>query len=126
MNKKRLLRVAKLIEDNPDTYDQSEWCGTQCCVAGHAVWEYCTNAERALINTAIIQTEDTYWKPAFPFEKGTKAYAQEILDLTESEADDLFLNGSWTGITAKSAAKAIRKMCKNGKVTTLAAAGACR
>jgi hypothetical protein len=37
MNIDLMLKVADYIEANPDEYDQRNWCGTECCIAGHAV-----------------------------------------------------------------------------------------
>lgn len=31
-----MLATADHIEKNPDKYDQTSWCGTACCIAGHA------------------------------------------------------------------------------------------
>ena len=31
-----LLAAAKFAVDNPEKYDQVSWCGTACCVLGHA------------------------------------------------------------------------------------------
>lgn len=31
-----ILQAAKHAVDHPEEYDQSRWCGTACCVAGHA------------------------------------------------------------------------------------------
>lgn len=33
--KRRLLRVAAKIIKHPELYNQENWCGTACCIAGH-------------------------------------------------------------------------------------------
>ncbi len=33
--RERLTEVKRRITANPDSYDQAEWCGTACCIAGH-------------------------------------------------------------------------------------------
>lgn len=38
-NRELLLKIADKIERQPETYNQGEWCGTACCVAGHALLE---------------------------------------------------------------------------------------
>lgn len=45
MNKEQILKsrqilndVADKIEANPKRYDQHNWCGTNCCIAGHIVF----------------------------------------------------------------------------------------
>jgi hypothetical protein len=37
MNKPLLRKVAKRIKDNPELYNQDCYCGSVCCIAGHAV-----------------------------------------------------------------------------------------
>lgn len=37
MNVELLLKVKEAILADPKTYDQENWCGTACCIAGHAV-----------------------------------------------------------------------------------------
>jgi hypothetical protein len=45
MNVEMMLKVADYIEQHPEQYNQSEWCGTECCIAGHALaLHYCRNA----------------------------------------------------------------------------------
>ena len=36
INEEILLAAAKFAVDNPEKYDQKEWCGTACCILGHA------------------------------------------------------------------------------------------
>ena len=36
ITEKILLAAAKFAVDNPEKYDQVSWCGTACCVLGHA------------------------------------------------------------------------------------------
>lgn len=37
MNIQRFRQVLAYIEAHPEEWDQREWCGTQCCIAGHAM-----------------------------------------------------------------------------------------
>jgi len=32
-----LLRVNRSILAHPESYNQGQWCGTACCIGGHAV-----------------------------------------------------------------------------------------
>lgn len=36
-SRKILKEVADKIEKHPKSYDQTNWCGTACCIAGHIV-----------------------------------------------------------------------------------------
>ena len=36
MNAKNFRTVLEHIKAHPETYDQNRWCGTVCCLAGHA------------------------------------------------------------------------------------------
>lgn len=37
MNYKLMEEVAEYIEEHPERYNQGEWCGTACCVAGTTI-----------------------------------------------------------------------------------------
>lgn len=37
-SRKILKNVADIIESEPKKYDQDNWCGTSCCIAGHIVF----------------------------------------------------------------------------------------
>lgn len=36
MNYENYCRVLERIEADPEQHDQDRWCGTKCCLAGHA------------------------------------------------------------------------------------------
>ena len=36
MNVENLRTLAHELRADPDTFDQRSWCGTACCIAGHA------------------------------------------------------------------------------------------
>jgi hypothetical protein len=74
MNKPLLRKVAKRIKEHPETYNQHEWCGTQCCIAGNAVWVHDGNLSN-------LRTSSTR--------------AKKVLKISYEQAENLFYSGNW-------------------------------
>jgi hypothetical protein len=118
MNKPLLRKIASYIETHPRQYNQGEWCGTACCVAGHALVlsgfvtrEVIGSGGRAKIR---IDDEDC----------NVPILARAVLDLTPGVASELF-GGYWMcyledlptqKAKAAAAAKVIRSLVRTGKV----------
>lgn len=86
MNKKLMLEVAKRIEEDPTSYDQSSFCGTAFCVAGHAMMA-------AGYMQSGSKTGDGDFVKDGHFEWADEK-ATELLCLTQDESDELF-DESW-------------------------------
>lgn len=63
--------MAKRILANPEKYEQAEWCGTACCIAGHAC--QIDNAEESA------------------HEGPVRLRAKDLLDLSREQFDALCL-----------------------------------
>ena len=114
----RIRRIAAIIRDNPETYSQAHYCGTACCIAGHAVWEFGTDAEREAMQMAI----ESVWACGHYISGQTiHERAQELLGLPEAQANTLF-SGAWTPrsdrgiVRAADAAGALMKLARTGVV----------
>jgi hypothetical protein len=46
MNMQRFRQVLAYIEAHPEEWNQREWCGSECCFAGHAACFAGVNAKR--------------------------------------------------------------------------------
>jgi len=84
MNVKLLKKVRDYIAKHPEKYDQSTWCGTACCIAGHAValGRAATRKEvdHRLIGSVSLSID-----------------AQQLLQLEPSQAHRLF-HSSWENV----------------------------
>lgn len=84
---KRLLRrVRNAILKNPETYNQKNWCGTDCCIAGHIVMLGIKDGdidEVDHINGDVYKNGKTIGN--------TREYARKKLGLTPTLANKLFL-----------------------------------
>lgn len=115
MNHERMLKVADVIEENPDHFDMKffmktgpDWtdrmgesstrelvsadiynCGTTACIAGWACW---------------------LWSAEVRHDKGVDDNAQHILGLSTDVADELFIDFDLK--TAKDAAAHLREMVR--------------
>lgn len=100
MNKERLELLADHLEKLPrEKFDMQEWCGTACCIAGHAV---------ALAHIAVVHPESSQ----------TAYAAQEWLGLDDKVGLELFVptEAPLSEITKNQAASVIRHLIKTGKV----------
>ncbi len=77
MNKPRLRAVAARIVKRPDKYLQIAFCGTKCCIGGHAVLAFGSKDDKR--NFAFGRAD-------LMFHAGRKA-----LGLTTKQADRLFV-----------------------------------
>lgn len=99
MNVKLLEKVRDYIAEHPDKYDQAQWCGTKCCIAGHAValsGKYEIDYDTATVDGELIET-----------------VARRLLRLTIDQANNLFLywpeefDAGWVSDPAKSIPAAV-------------------
>lgn len=105
MNKERLKKLAqKLDKTKPEKFNMHEWCGTTCCIAGHA-----------LIMARKSRDDMRFWGDAM-------YWARSYLDLSELVARELMwpapvqhMTFRWNA-TPKQAAKVIRHLIKTGEV----------
>jgi hypothetical protein len=74
MNLENMKKVRDAIAAS-DHFDMSNWCGTSCCIAGHA--------------TILATGKDT----EFMSSSQVSSIAQEFLDLSSKEASTLFIHG---------------------------------
>lgn len=106
MNKERLRKLAQRLDKTPrEKFDMRTWCGTKCCIAGHAL--IMARQRRPAYDSDLDQWRDTI-RPA----------AAEYLGIDFNTGEDLmdcdpFGNQS---ATPKQAAKVIRHLIKTGKV----------
>jgi hypothetical protein len=95
MNVELMLQVADAIEAHPETYNQREWCGTTCCIAGHALALSYAVQPREVLASAMNKLD----LGAYAFSMHSArvwamhaipALAQDALDIDEPMADILF------------------------------------
>jgi len=86
--------VIGVIETHPETHNQHDWgyetaCGTTMCVAGHAAV-----LSGAKLNYFDFGNERKAYECTLPDGTitGIDRYAQEMLGLTDEQADNLFYN----------------------------------
>lgn len=103
-NAELLRKAADAIEKEPGSYnqrwwtsyvfdDKNEFCGTVCCIAGHAIVQH-----GGSLRWDQRDFRRTYWKGPTLYSKGKRRlgddqiseYAARILGLTEEEAEMLF------------------------------------
>jgi hypothetical protein len=96
MNVELMLQVADVIEAHPEIYNQREWCGTTCCIAGHALaLSYAVQPREVLVRAmhkmhirvalAYCKHSARVWAMHL-----IPALAQDALDIDEPMADILF------------------------------------
>lgn len=86
MNKERVLQLADYIEALPEEkFDMAIWCGTACCMAGHAKRLF--KARPRSTDELHGEERDVSGRVFFP--------AQRALGLSVEDADILFL-GMWS------------------------------
>lgn len=111
--KSRLLKLATRLEATPwRKFDQNAFCGTGCCIAGHAVLTFGSKSVVAKMTKALRKT---WTLPDFSISRT----AVELLGLSIQERFDLFKGpGSWSecyktprgNVTPRLAAKALRDL----------------
>jgi len=84
MNVKLLRRIQKAISKEPEKYDQDAWCGSECCLAGHAVI-LSGHAEISNDSCEGVMVRLSYGK-----EVHIQDFAAEELELTEDQSCKLF------------------------------------
>lgn len=77
MNVKLLKQVRDYIIAHPDSYNQGSWCGTKCCIAGHAAVLSGKVSREAVDAEALSAVVDG---------------AQSALRLSALQADRLFMD----------------------------------
>lgn len=119
MNKPLLRKIASYVEEHPRQYNQGSWCGTSCCIAGHALVLSGVITRKVIVSgggLGTIRVGYDLWNVG--------QEAQEILGIDKFAAADLFA-GSWMvdledlptkKAKATAAAKLIRKFIRTGKV----------
>lgn len=92
MNKEMILKIADIIEQHPETYDQEDWktviwekgrhCGTAYCIAGHAVMLGIRENNPALpvVHLKVEKTEDDIFD-FYTSVKNMSEIASELLDI---------------------------------------------
>lgn len=122
MNKERLTEVALWLEagaperkfnmnrflNTDETTPLSNWCGTECCIAGYAVTKY---APEQVISAEMYGNVDDI--------------ARDLLGLSNEDARQLFYaksplgysyTGQWEDISPYDAAIVVRNLIKTGEV----------
>jgi hypothetical protein len=117
MNKERLTQVAEWLEagaperrfnmnrllDTETTTDRTNWCGTECCIAGYVVTRFWPED--------VVMAEK---------DGSADTLAGEILDLEPEMADRLFYPRNtvedWSAITPEQAALVVRNLLQHGEV----------
>ncbi len=103
MNVKLLTKVRDYIKDHPEEYDQGNWCGTERCIAGHAV-----------ILSGKFDPKDIDIKYGRAKGQPIREVAQRLLDLDQRQAGRLFLswpeefNAGWGDPGKETSAAAVR------------------
>lgn len=91
MNVDLMLKVADHIERNPENYCQMNWCGTACCIAGHAVVLGDASQRNLIFNTPSYGKVDV---PVGEARLTIPDYARLLLDIDELLAHTLFSSSS--------------------------------
>lgn len=84
MNVKLLKQVRDYIAKHPERYNQSKWCGTECCVAGTAAFLSGKVTSRKVRAADPMST----WANT-----EIRDIARRALRITQREADRLFSAG---------------------------------
>lgn len=109
-NYKLFDKIAKSIEENPSSYDQTRWgetgqCGTRFCIAGWAAFETgCLPRDKSPVS------ERFFWGTVVTADgeiSGIIDHARDALGLTEDESLDLF-DSDWTPPNGMSVSQALR------------------
>lgn len=79
-----LQQVLDHITDNPETWDQTDWCGTSCCVAGHVA--LAQGWQRTNVHSSRVRRDGE--------ERSVSQVAREALGLTPDDAERLFDGGN--------------------------------
>ncbi len=102
-----------------DRFNQGEFCGSACCVAGHTILEFGTAQEQDQFNAAVADCLD---EPDFDDGVDVSTKAAELLGLSHEEEDYLFCI-DWPvdfqtphGVTPAMAAKRLRHFAKTGSL----------
>lgn len=100
MNVELMLQVADHIETHYETYNQSEWCGTTCCIAGHALClAYAVEPTKVLAFAMDkLGLREIIMTPSLQREWAAHVIprmAAQLLDLDEDTADELFAGGGF-------------------------------
>lgn len=97
MNRELLLRVADMIEQNPDQFDMGSWgytCGTKACIAGWAV--ICTyGRENVYFSSPYVKVKDVDCGAGTGISVPVENLARELLGLSEYRANKLFFAAGW-------------------------------
>lgn len=121
MNKERLTQVAEWLEagaperrfnmnrllDISFATDTTNWCGTECCIAGYVVTRFAPED--------VVMMEQN---------SNADYFAGELLDLEPEKADQLFYPKDsharqledWSAITPQQAATVVRNLVETGDV----------
>jgi hypothetical protein len=87
VNRERFAAVLAHIEANPEQWDQSEWCGSSCCFAGHTAAMFGLGA-RVFETEYSFDVEDN--ADYFKVQAIVQSLATKALELSDSEAYWLF------------------------------------
>jgi hypothetical protein len=118
VNKPLLNKIATFIETHPRQYNQGNWCGTACCIAGHALVLGGMVSRKDIVDAG----PDSYYVGDLEVQDT----AAELLGLASNQTYELFA-GNWMGqlfelptreARAAAAAKLIRQFIRTGKVPT--------
>lgn len=131
MNKELLLKVADAIEKYPELYDQETYgdvevddtsCGTTACIAGWAcaLEGYYPTIATLSDGEVIFGYDNVAKEPWTPFSKGVDSHvtAQQLLELSENEADVLF-GGGWRPDEDLTVPEALRKIADGISIAEL-------
>jgi hypothetical protein len=88
MNTELLKEVAETILNNPAKYNQENYCGTSCCIAGHAMLIAKPDLEIDGIKVQNI-TEHNFNDMAWQKQQEFLNEAQKLLDINDSQWENL-------------------------------------
>lgn len=104
MNKECMLQLADYLDALPEEkFDMDNWCGTACCIAGHA--QKLFKARHRPSDPQTFPSDG--WLGGASLFSGVAWPAMRALGLSEAEAETLFLGDWFDGIDKITKAEAV-------------------
>jgi hypothetical protein len=119
VNKRRLRIIAAQLKKEPKSYNQNQFCGTACCIAGHAVQRWGTTREKHIMKLAAETEQYGVDTDIFTDAVDFEGRGAELLGLDAETANKLFSSTyDWPSryktpsgrVTPATAAKRLRDM----------------